>query len=125
MRTEAQKKNQSGGERKVSDILDAAGMTYAVEYVFPDLVATSGRPLRFDFAVFDDAGNVWFLIEYQGEQHYQKVGKFNNGKGLQRQQFNDRMKAEYCLDRNLPLVSIPYVDFHYLDYDYIMQKALL
>lgn len=124
MITEQQRKNQSLGERKISDILDAAGITYDVEYSFPDLVASSGRPLRFDFVVYDDAGDIWFLIEYQGEQHYQSVGKFNNGKGLGRQKFNDRQKAIYCLERNIPLVSVPYTDFNFLDYNYLVEKAL-
>lgn len=59
----------SRGEIKICDILDAAGLPYKEEYSFPDLVAESGRPLRFDFAVFDDNGDLDFLIEYQGIQH--------------------------------------------------------
>lgn len=60
----------SRGEIKICDILDKAGLVYQEEYSFPDLVSSSGRPLRFDFAVFDDEGNLDFLIEYQGIQHY-------------------------------------------------------
>ena len=44
--------HRSKGERKIADILNAAGIKFAIEYTFDDLVATSGRPLRFDFAVF-------------------------------------------------------------------------
>jgi hypothetical protein len=29
-------------------------MEFSEEYSFPDLVSNTGRPLRFDFAVFDD-----------------------------------------------------------------------
>ena len=46
----------SRGEIKICDILDLAGLAYQEEYSFPDLVSSSGRPLRFDFAVFDDDG---------------------------------------------------------------------
>ena len=42
----------SRGEIKICEILDAAGLDYQEEYTFPDLVSSSGRPLRFDFAVF-------------------------------------------------------------------------
>ena len=59
----------SRGEIKICDILDKAGLVYQEEYIFPDLVSSSGRPLRFDFAVFDDEGELDFLIEYQGIQH--------------------------------------------------------
>jgi hypothetical protein len=29
-------------------------LDFEEEYSFPDLVSNTGRPLRFDFAVFDD-----------------------------------------------------------------------
>lgn len=64
------KLKSSRGEIKICDILDAAGLVYKEEYTFPDLVSSSGRPLRFDFCVFDDNGDIDFLIEYQGIQHY-------------------------------------------------------
>ena len=115
--------NRSKGERKIADIWNAAGIKFTIEYAFDDLVATSGRPLRFDFAVFDDDGDLWFLIEYQGEQHYRSVSKFNGGKGLNRQKYNDGKKVQYCHEKNIPLIVIPYYDFPFLDYDYIMNKV--
>lgn len=60
----------SRGEIKIEEILQEAGLNFQEEYSFPDLVSTNGRPLRFDFAVFDDSGELDFLIEYQGIQHY-------------------------------------------------------
>ena len=56
----------SRGEIKIEDILRAAGLHFEEEYSFPDLVSSTGRPLRFDFCVFDDNGDIDFLIEYQG-----------------------------------------------------------
>ena len=64
------KLKSSRGEIKICDILDKAGLSYQEEYSFTDLVSSSGRPLRFDFAVFDDDGGIDFLIEYQGIQDY-------------------------------------------------------
>ena len=72
----------SRGEIKIEEILLAAGLPFQEEYIFPELVSSSGRPLRFDFAVFDDNGNLDFLIEYQGKQHYQAVSKFGGSRGL-------------------------------------------
>lgn len=57
----------SRGEIKIHEILTQNGLTFKEEYEFPGLKAPSGRPLRFDFAVFDDDGNLDFLIEYQGK----------------------------------------------------------
>lgn len=113
----------SRGEIKICEILDAAGLTYVEEYIFPDLVSESGRPLRFDFAVLDDDGNVDFLIEYQGRQHYESSSKFGGAKGLYQQKHNDNKKKMYCLQHNLTLVCIPYWDDQFLDYDYIMRAA--
>ena len=50
----------SRGEIKICDILDMAGLDYQEEYTFKDLVSTNGRALRFDFAVFDDNGDIDF-----------------------------------------------------------------
>lgn len=60
----------SRGEIKIHEILERNGMSFKEEYVFSDLMSISGHPLRFDFAVFDDGGDLDFLIEYQGIQHY-------------------------------------------------------
>ena len=57
----------SRGEIKIHEILENAGVNFKEEYEFPGLKAPSGRALRFDFAVFDDDGNLDFLIEYQGK----------------------------------------------------------
>ena len=54
----------SRGEIKIEDVLRAAGLPFQEEYSFNDLVSSTGRPLRFDFCVFDDNGDIDFLIEY-------------------------------------------------------------
>lgn len=59
----------SRGEIKIEEILTKAGLKFKEEYSFPDLVSSSNRALRFDFAVFDDNDELDFLIEFQGVQH--------------------------------------------------------
>ena len=113
----------SRGEIKICDILDAAGLNYQEEYSFPDLVSSSGRPLRFDFAVFDDDGDLDFLIEYQGIQHYEAKSQYGGAKGLYRQKYNDEQKRKYCQAHGYTLIAIPYWDEHIMDYDYIMKAA--
>ena len=110
----------SRGEIKIHEILETAGLVFKEEYSFPDLVSSSGRPLRFDFAVFDDNDNLEFLIEYQGIQHYQPKSKFGGYSGLRKQQYNDMQKREYCRNHNIILISIPYIDEGRVNYDYIM-----
>lgn len=113
----------SRGEIKIFDVLKAADLPFEEEYIFPDLVSTSGHPLRFDFAVFDDNGDLDFLIEYQGIQHYEAKSKFGGWSGLRKQQFNDMQKREYCKKHNINLLLIPYWDEPKINYDYIMTLA--
>lgn len=113
----------SRGEIKIEEILEQAGLYFKEEYIFPDLVSSSGRPLRFDFAVFDDAGDLDFLIEFQGIQHYEAKSKFGGYTGLRKQQYNDMKKREYCAKHGITLVAIPYWDESRINYDYIMQAA--
>lgn len=110
----------SRGEIKIHDILTAEGINFKEEYSFPDLISSSGRPLRFDFAVFDDNDNLDFLIEYQGIQHYEAKSKFGGYAGLRKQQFNDMKKREFCKKHNIILIAIPYIDEGRITYDYIM-----
>lgn len=113
----------SRGEIKISEILQEAGLQFKEEYIFPELVSSSGRPLRFDFAVFDDNGEIDFLIEYQGVQHYEAKSKFGGYVGLRKQQYNDMKKREYCKQHGLTLIAIPYWDESRINYDYIMTAA--
>ena len=110
----------SRGEIKIEQILTNAGLNFKQEYSFPDLISSNGRPLRFDFAIFDDNDELEFLIEYQGIQHYEAKSKFGGYSGLRKQQYNDMQKREYCRKHDIILIAIPYVDEGRVNYDYIM-----
>lgn len=113
----------SRGEIKIHEILEQSDLNFQEEYEFPSLKAPSGRPLRFDFAILDDDGNLDFLIEFQGKQHYEAVGKFGGKRGLYQQQYNDNMKRRFCALHGITLVEIPYTEENLLSYDYIMTRA--
>jgi hypothetical protein len=113
----------SRGEIKIEEILQKAELNFKEEYIFPELKSSSGRPLRFDFVVFDDDGKIDFLIEYQGKQHYEASSKFGGKRGLYQQQFNDNKKRRFCALHGLTLIEIPYTEEHLISYDYIMEKA--
>lgn len=113
----------SRGEIRIYDVLMDAGLPFEEEYEFPDLIASSGRHLRFDFAVFTDDGDLDFLIEYQGQQHYKASSKYGGARGVYRQKNNDMLKRRYCLKNNIKLVTIPYYDEDKINYNYIMRAA--
>ena len=113
----------SYGEIKIEDILRDAGLNFKMEYIFPDLRSPNGRPLRFDFVVFDDDGKIDFIIEYQGKQHYEASQKFGGKRGLYQQQYNDNQKRRFCALHDFRLIEIPYTDENKISYDYIMKLA--
>ena len=115
--------NASRGEIKIREILEEAGQDFKMEYIFPDLKTSNGRPLRFDFVVFDDDGKIDFLIEYQGKQHYEPSNKFGGKRGFFQQQYNDNQKRRFCALHDLKLIEIPYTEENLVSYDYIMRKA--
>ena len=113
----------SRGEIKIYEILKNAGLNFKEEYSFAGLNSSNGRALRFDFAVFDDDGNVDFLIEYQGRQHYEASSKFGGKKGLYQQHYNDNKIRRFCAIHNITLIEIPYTEENLITYDYILGKA--
>ena len=115
--------NASRGEIKIREILEEAELNFKMEYIFPDLKSPNGRPLRFDFVVFDDDGKIDFMIEYQGKQHYEPSQKFGGKRGFYQQQYNDNQKRRFCALHEFNLIENPYTEEHLISYDYIMKKA--
>ena len=93
----------SYGELKVQDILEENNIEYKREYTFEDLRGEKGDLLRFDFAVFENA-HLKHLIEVDGEQHWDRENNFFSETIVR----HDKMKNEYCLKNNIPLIRIPY-----------------
>ena len=113
----------SRGEIKIHEILEKSGLVFKEEYIFPNLNSSNGRPLRFDFVIFDDDGKIDFIIEYQGKQHYEPSSKFGGKKGFYQQQYNDNQKRRFCALHDFKLIEIPYTEEHLISYDYIMNLA--
>ena len=113
----------SRGEIKIEEILKENELNFKMEYMFPDLKSPNGKHLRFDFVIFDDDGNIDFIIEYQGKQHYEPSDKFGGKRGFYQQQFNDNQKRRFCALHDFPLIEIPYTEENLISYDYIMKKA--
>lgn len=113
----------SRGEIKIHEILEQNDLIFKEEYIFSGLNSPNGRPLRFDFVVFDDGGDIDFIIEYQGRQHYEPSSKFGGKRGFYQQQYNDNLKRRFCALHDIKLIEIPYTDEGLISYDYIMKRA--
>ena len=92
---------QSYGEIEIKALLEQNNIPYKAEYIFPDL---SHR--RYDFAIFDANNNIKYLIEFDGEQHYFEASFFKLT--LQEQQKIDEEKTNFAIQKNIPLIRIPY-----------------
>lgn len=113
----------SSGEKKIHEILERANINFKEEYQFQDLRGYKHVPLRFDFCVFTTSGEIAFLIEFNGVQHYRPVDKFGGVKTFSRQRQNDLKKIQYCLEHKIKLVVIPYYEESKLSLEYIMRAA--
>ena len=76
------------------------------EYTFNDCLHKI--KLRFDFAILNDEGEVEFLIEYDGKQHYEPIPFFGGEKEFIKRRLRDKIKSSYCNEKNILLLRLPY-----------------
>jgi hypothetical protein len=104
------------GEKKVAEILISMGLIPKEcinsrncdyrEKKFQDCTNQGDeracKPLRFDFYLPEQNT----LIEYDGEPHFVKRGKY--GEKFENRQQNDKIKNQFCKDNNIKLIRIHY-----------------
>lgn len=101
--------NESKGERKINEYLISHCYNFIREYKIEKCKFKKSLP--FDFAIFNDNNELEYLIEYDGEQHFKEVEVFGGKEALIKVQRNDRIKTNYCLKNNIPLLRISYQEF--------------
>ena len=100
---------KSNGERKMAKLLRQHNLEYKEQITFDDLPL-----LRFDFGVYKE-NKLLYLIEIQGEQHYQDREIFRDS--LEIIQERDERKRQYCKEHNITLYEIPWIKGHFHDLD--------
>lgn len=105
---------RSRNEKNIIKLLNEYDIDFKTQYTFPDLIGVGGRPLRFDFAIFE-GGKLKRLIEFHGKQHFVRP-KGSWSKGYRSLVENDIRKREYCSRNGIDLVMIPF-DRPYNIYD--------
>lgn len=101
-KTSCGKHNKSRGEIYIKNFLKLNNYTFHEEYIFPDLI--DKNPLRFDFGILNKENKIIGCIEIQGNQHYNDKNGWYNSNTIK----HDRMKKEYCYERNIPLLILDY-----------------
>ncbi|WHY64705.1 hypothetical protein [Neobacillus sp. SuZ13] len=83
------------------------GIDYECQKRFDDLTGTGNKSLSYDFIVYKD-NEPYYLIECQGQQHYQAIDYFGGEEKFKQQQIHDRLKKEYANKLGIPLLEILY-----------------
>lgn len=114
----------SYAEQLINKILIQNNISFKKEYSFSDLVSENNIPLRFDFAIFNN-NQLQCLIEYDGEQHYQKKADQIFSDTLEKRQYKDKLKNNYCLNHGIPLYRIPYWEKENISFENLFNKKFL
>jgi hypothetical protein len=97
---------KSKGEILVAKILDLKNIKYIKQKTFTDCInPKTNHRLIYDYYLPKQK----ILIEYNGEQHYRKIGRWHNSKhSFTSQQYRDKIKKEYALKNGYNFIVIKY-----------------
>lgn len=105
----------SKGAEKIKALLLEHNINFVQEKTFetcrfPD----SNQPARFDFYLPDQ--NI--IIEYDGEQHFFYTNHaWDTKEHFEYTQRHDNYKTEWCKNKNIKLIRIPYYDYKNITFD--------
>lgn len=83
---------------------------------------------RYDFIILNEEDKAIRLIEFDGIQHYQPTSFYNIDEKEHSFAYvttNDRIKTQYAIDNNIPLVRIPYWAVNKINIEMIMGDKYL
>lgn len=96
---------RSKGEQEIEQLLIQHNIKFKREFKIRE--CADKKPLPFDFALFNDKGELVCLCEFDGAQHFNENKKFGH-KATSNTKWHDFIKNKYCLTHNIPLIRIPY-----------------
>ena len=112
-----------GCERRSKGELIIAKILYDNNILFEQEKAmfqySNKRYAKFDFCI-----NSQYLIEYDGETHYQcNLHGWHDYNQLKAQQERDAIKNQWCKDNNIPLIRIPYTHLKDIQIEDLLLKT--
>lgn len=112
---------KSKGESKIIKILINLKINFETQYSFNDCInPQTNQKLYFDFYL----PTYQCLIEYDGQQHYMYSNNgWNNKENYELNKQRDQIKNDYCKNKGINLIRIPYWDYDNLNEEYF--KKLL
>lgn len=98
----------SRGQDKIEKLLIQNNLFYEREKKFNSCKGNK-QFLPFDFYVNNE-----YLIEYDGQQHFKPIEIFGGQQRFLFTQERDKIKTQWCIDNNIPLIRIPYTQLELL-----------
>lgn len=95
----------SKGEREISRLLNIYKIENISQYKFEDCKFKSCLPFDFYLPKYN------VCIEFDGEQHYEIFEYFGGFDKFVDTKIRDTIKNEYCKDKGIKLIRIPYWDY--------------
>lgn len=111
---------KSKGEMIINNWLQEHNFDFCSQYSFDNCVLSSGRRPFFDFVLFQN-DKPYFIIEYNGRQHYEVTGGWNTEEAFAKTQGRDNEKLQWCENNHYPVLIIKYNE----DIKKILEKKLL
>lgn len=108
----------SKGEFLIKQLLKELKINFIKEYIFSDFPSA-----RFDFALLNENNEIYCLIEYDGKQHFEETSNTGGWNNIERYlnitHPKDILKNNYCKEKNIPLLRIPYYKYGLLDAQFL------
>lgn len=120
---------RSIGEEKIFQVLKENNIKFLNNVAFFKDLKTSGGGLgRYDFIILNEENKAIRLIEFDGIQHYQPTSFYNTHEKEHNFIYiteNDRIKTQYAINNNIPLVRIPYWAVNKINIEMVMGDKYL
>ena len=99
---------KSYGEQKIAELLTNEGVKFIFDKPYGNCrYKDTNYMARFDFRITDNS-DCDYIIEYDGEQHYNYKSRYHGNKSLEYYQERDRYKDNWCINHGIKIIRIPY-----------------
>ena len=102
---------RSKGNQLILNELQKSDYNFKSEYK----ISYNKKRYFIDFAILDDNKKIKCFIEFEGQQQYylqKNTNGWNTRDHFEKVKKSDKEKNEYCKEKNIPLIRIPYWDFN-------------
>lgn len=103
---------KSSGETAIKEYFLRNNITFIFKY--RNKKCYDNGVLEFDFAVYKNSTFIG-IVEYDGKCHYRAKDIYGYMDGLLEHQRRDKIKTDFCLKNNIPLLRIPYWEINHID----------